>query len=87
MEHHSDFQLIHFDFPAHHFTILVHSHCSWGGGHFSLQCEALLSSKIIVEHLTANKTDIYIDRFETRKGVKGEYRTGQVVGLDTTPNE
>lgn len=58
-----------------------------GGGHFSLQCEALLSSKIIVEHLTANKTDIYIDRFETRKGVKGEYRTGQVVGLDTTPNE
>lgn len=58
-----------------------------GGGHFSLQCEALLSSKSIVEHLTANKTDIYIDRFETRKGVKGEYRTGQVVGLDTTPNE
>lgn len=59
-----------------------------GGGHFSLQCEALLSSKSIVEHLTANNADISLtSRFETRKGVKGEYRTGQVVGLDTTPNE
>ena len=30
IEHHGDFQLIHFDFPTHHFTILIHSHCSWG---------------------------------------------------------
>ena len=41
-----------------------------------------------MEHLTANEKDISLtSRFEIRKGVKGEYRTGQVVGLNTTPNE